>query len=346
MRTWWMVGALLVGTAQANVTPTEANPAPQRPTVRAYDPNELVQVCGRRGCQSVALGNLMREIQLERSGGGDIIGNGGGLAEQNFTYALTQLADFIQEAIKEGMVKAEDAEQLKIIGRQARLEAEKSDKLVFVSGRNNPGLFKSADSGEVRLATTGLSADTPILVNLDLLYSKQPDGESEMLPLPVMVASLVHELGHNVGLKDHAYLDFLGARVRRMIEREYNRVSRQLGSGPRVEMVSINLGGSGLPRLNLMVDETLVPFEQELHQALKCRNGSLPRSARMSNQHWEKPVDFSGRWVTPYRAWLALTCVSEQGRAVLEERDLVLDLVIDTSGEEVSVQLVQMGVQN
>ncbi len=338
MKIWFIIGVLLAGWSQAEEKPPVV-------VTRPIDPKELVQVCGKNGCRSMPVAEVLREIQRARSGGGDVIGNGGGLAEQNFTYALTQLPDFISEAIKEGMVKGVDAEVLRKIGQQARLEAEKADKLIFVSGKNNRGIFDQDSEMETRLATTGLSPEAPIFVNLDLLYRKV-DGEMEMLPLPIMVASLVHELGHNIGMTDHSYLDFLGARVRRMIEREYNRVARQLGQEHRAEMVSINLGGEALPRLSLMVNETLVPFEQEFHKVLTCRNGSVPRSVRMSNQHWEKPVDFDGHWVTPYRAWLVLTCVTTHNRLVQEERDFVMDLVIDVTGVESKIQLVQIAVEN
>lgn len=320
-------------------------------TDRPFDPRpidltERVQVCGKNTCTSMMITDLIRNIQVERSGGGDIIGNGGGLAEQNFTYALTQLADFIQETLKAGLVTGEAADHLKLISKAARLEAMKADKLIFLSGKNNPGFFDAENDPEVRLAKTGLTQNAPIFVNLDLLYRKTGDVV-EMLPIPVMVASLVHELGHNIGLLDHAYLDFLGARVRQMVEREYHRTHRQLTESTRIEMVSINLGAYSMPRLSLTVGDKLVSFEHELYPVLKCRNGSLPKAARLSNQHWERPVEFSKNWVAPFRAWASLTCLNSRGQAVLEERDLVFDLTIDLEDElEPKVRTIQVQLRD
>jgi hypothetical protein len=328
---------LTLGVAHAADRPIELRP---------LDLTERVQICGKKTCTSMVLSDLIRNLQVERSGGGDIIGNGGGLAEQNFTYALTQLADFIQETLKAGLVTGEDATQLKRIAKAAREEAMKADKLIFLSGKNNPGFFDADNDPEVRLAKTGLSQHLPIFVNLDLLYRKTGDVV-EMLPLPVMVASLVHELGHNVGLENHAYLDYLGARVRQMVEREYQRTARQLTEATRIEMVSINLGAYSLPRLSLTVGDKLVSFEKELYQILQCRNGSIPKAARLSNQHWQRPVEFSANWVAPFRAWVALTCVNARGQAVLEDRDLVLDLTIDLTDElEPQVRTIQVGLRD
>lgn len=320
-------------------------------TDRPFDPKPLdlterVQVCGKSTCASIMISDLIRNIQIERSGGGDIIGNGGGLAEQNFTYALTQLTDFIQETIKAGLVSGADVAPLKLIAQASRLEAMKADKLIFLSGKSNPGFFDAEHDPEVRLAKTGFTQDAPIFVNLDLLYRKTGDVV-EMLPVPVMIASLVHEIGHNVGLTDHAYLDFLGARVRQMVEREYQRTHRQLTETTRIEMVSINLGAYSLPRLSLTVGDKLVSFEKELYQVLQCRNGSTPKAARLSNQHWERPMEFSQNWVAPFRAWVTLTCMNSRGQAVQEDRDLVFDLTIDLEDElEPKVRTIQVGLRD
>lgn len=343
MRTLIVILSML-GTAMA--AEKELKPLKPIEELKPIDEREIVRICGKSGCTSMPVNDLLRRIERERSGGGDIIGNGGGLAEQNFTYALTHLADFISETLKEGLVKGVDAENLKKIAHAARAEGQKAEKLVFLSGRNNPGIFTAENDPEVRLAKTGLTQEAPIFINLDLLYSKQGDV-TEMLPLPIMVASLVHELGHQVGMTDHTYLDFLGARVRRMVEREYTRSAKNLDGKTRIEMISINLGAFSMPRLSLMIKDTLVPLEKELFDTLKCRSDLRPRAARLSNQHWERPQDFNGHWIAPYRAWAELTCVNGMGQVEIEERDLVLDLSIDLTGEKApAVEVIQFNVQN
>jgi hypothetical protein len=99
--------------------------------------------------------------------------------------------------------------------------------------------------------------------------------------------------------------------------------------------------------LSLTVGDKLVSFEKELYQILQCRNGSIPKAARLSNQHWERPVEFSGNWVAPFRAWVALTCVNARGQAVMEDRDLVFDLTIDLTDElEPRVRTIQVQLRD
>ena len=59
------------------------------------------------------------------SGGGDIVGNGGGLAEQNFIYALTHLPEFITETINNEPLHSEDLEQLELIKEIALTQYKK-----------------------------------------------------------------------------------------------------------------------------------------------------------------------------------------------------------------------------
>ncbi|MBY0515320.1 MAG: hypothetical protein K2P81_00320 [Bacteriovoracaceae bacterium] len=324
------------------VKPTVLKPAD---VLKPIDPTERVQICGKTSCRTIMINDLMRQIERERSGGGDIIGNGGGLAEQNFTYALSQLPEFISETLNEGFVKGVDVTNLNKIYAVAKSESAKADKLVFLSGKNNPGIFSAANDPEIRLAKTGLTSEAPIFVNIDLLYSRTEDG-TEILPMPVMIASLVHELGHQAGFTDHAYLDFLGARVRRMIEADFNRAARKLNGNLKIEMVSINLGSFSMPKLSLSIGDAFIPYEKPLYSVLRCRDGGLPRAARLSNQHWERAAEFGSVWITPFRAWASLTCVNKSGVSETEDRDLILDLRIDTSEELPMVEIVQLAIEN
>lgn len=305
------------------------------------DPRWEVELCIQARCEREALVNVLERANVLRAGGGDIIGNGGGLAEQNFVYALAQLSDFIAETMAAGLVKEDDARTLAKIGELAKAKKHQAHELIFISGKLIPGLFHAGHDSEVRLAKTGLSPEAPILVNLDLLYDRR-GVDLEIMPLPIMVASLVHELGHQVGIEDHSYLDFLGSRVRRLLEREQVRVSRTLGSEGRVVMTSINLGRQTIPRLSATVGTKLVSFDAQLSDALRCSNeGDFLLGARLENHHFQSATQFPPHWIVPFRAWASLTCMnSESGQVRIEERDLVVDLLIDLSAS-VAVSLIQ-----
>ncbi|MCE3011957.1 MAG: hypothetical protein LW878_02730, partial [Proteobacteria bacterium] len=163
---------LLLGVMTSQLSLAEVRPEVRVPTqpevkpelIRSVDLIERVQVCGNGRCQQVPVRDIIRQIQDERARGGDIIGNGGGLGEMNFVYALTNLADFIMDTVRNDGIVGRDADQLIRIAALARRESRKQDKLVFISGQKNPGIFNI--QGETRLAVTGDSATAPIFVNL------------------------------------------------------------------------------------------------------------------------------------------------------------------------------------
>ncbi len=320
-------------------TQAELKPEPARPV----DLIERVQVCGNGRCQQVPVREIIRQIQEDRARGGDIIGNGGGLGEMNFVYALSNLADFITDTVKNENMNGRDADNLLKIAALSRREARKKDKLIFISAQKNPEIFSTHAHEEARLAVTGSSATAPIFVNLDMLYKKIFDM-TEVMALPEMISILVHELGHQVGIEDHAYLDYLGARVRRMVSRDINRISRPLGEKTKFEFLSFSYWSQNFPKLQLAIEGNLKDFSADLAPLMKCSDGKRPVSMRMSNQHLAAPVGFNGNWVVPFRAWIELACFSN-GNVIIEHKTLVLDTVISEE-ENYSVRVIQTDLRD
>jgi hypothetical protein len=67
--------------------------------------------------------------------------------------------------------------------------------------------------GQVKVAVTGLNHGDPIYINRDRL--QRFDGQNRLVDMSLLetVAILVHEFGHHQGVRDHSYLDRLGAIV-------------------------------------------------------------------------------------------------------------------------------------
>lgn len=341
---------LLLGVMTSQLSLAEVRPEVRVPTqpevkpelIRSVDLIERVQVCGNGRCQQVPVRDIIRQIQDERARGGDIIGNGGGLGEMNFVYALTNLADFIMDTVRNDGIVGRDADQLIRIAALARRESRKQDKLVFISGQKNPGIFNI--QGETRLAVTGDSATAPIFVNLDLVYKKTFDV-TDILTLPEIVSLLVHELGHQVGLLDHAYLDYLGARVRRMISRDINRITRNMADGLKVEITSFSYWSSAAPKIQLGIENSLRDFNEDVSKVMKCEDGSRPMSARLSNQHLTSPpVDFDPNIILSFRGWMEMACM-KAGVVKLEYKTLVLDVLIEKN-ENFEMRVIQAALKN
>lgn len=90
----------------------------------------------------------------------------------------------------------------------------KRPQLLFVSGNENPAFFHL--DGQVRVAKTGDSSNTPIYINTDLIA--QADNA---IQYDAILAILFHEYGHHLialGVAlTHDELDLLGARLRQRV---------------------------------------------------------------------------------------------------------------------------------
>lgn len=150
---------------------------------------------------------------------GDEVRNGGGLAEQYLAFALENLDVAIELCLAKPDC-AKNADGRVILAKiKAALPQEKSAKILrFDSERKNPGFF--IIDNVVRLAVTGSRIGDPIYYNLDLLYQ----GDEVRMTFGQATQTLIHELGHHLGVLDHEALELLGAEVRSFTEGNINDV--------------------------------------------------------------------------------------------------------------------------
>lgn len=172
--------------------------------------------------------------------GGSVIGNGAGIVESNFQYAYTSLSVTISDCIKQPRCQMSAAEEkiLKSIQAILKLNISNEKRMLFVSEKVNPDLFKTGEHEVHRIAVTGLSADVPIYINTDLLYTK--DGRPA-LDLATINGILIHELGHQTGETDHAKLDVIAAKIKKLFLESIRTHSISIGpSQETVEVVVLN----------------------------------------------------------------------------------------------------------
>jgi|GEM_PF-6640905 len=141
---------------------------------------------------------------------GDQIGNGAGLAEQRFEFALAQTKNFAELAISSrGEMHESDRSLLKDILDDLDEERAKNFQLLqFISERSNRGFF--VIDGQEKVARTGLSVGDTIYVNLDMIY-RHTLGGTEAMPISEAVGVVFHELAHHQGIEDEARLERFGA---------------------------------------------------------------------------------------------------------------------------------------
>ena len=254
---------------------------------------------------------------MARLGSGDIVGNGGGLLEQNFTSAYYSIQTAIQNCLDRYECGLDENEEL-LLKEINSIYIEKIDQerpLIFVSEKNADGFFFTEDDQSSRVAKTGFSKESPIFINLNI-------AESIIDDTPAMIAILIHELGHQVGIANHSLLDQLGAKVRnqwssnwtilrfimddynldvRLFSSELNYINSKLSYSFRGEVRSLNNGIFN--RIECLEEESIYGFS-------------------LSNGHWKRPIQNNWRTKIGIDYWINIYCQTLNGDIRTIQKDL------------------------
>lgn len=257
--------------------------------------------------------------------GGDRVGNGGGLAEQNFIFTLQVLPDYIDRCLDsiDCRINIEDRIYLVLIRELAESIEDSKSEFIFLSGKEHPEIFHNENDPEVRLAKTGSTPDAPIYVNLDLLYLRNGSGELKIMEVPTMVGNLIHELGHQVGNLDHSYLDSLGAKVRHYLISDRNAYIYPV-RGEYLEIIVNNFEIPSFPVIYIRNDKKTLLLDLELERKITCERG-MPIGATLTNGHWVR-----GKTERVFKAWLATHCQQEETIEIVD-KDLEVRVKEDLS---------------
>lgn len=276
------------------------------------------------------------------SGGGDIVGNGGGLGEQNFIYALAHLPEFISITLQYDTMSEDQRDDLTSIFKIARTQYNKSDKLKFLSEKDHPGFFRSSTDPEIRLAKTDFSPDSLIYVNLDLIYKRDAAGDLQILSMPTMVASLVHEFGHQAGLRDHHYLDLLGARVRRIVDRGMNQL-KMVWRERTLFVNTISMGPLHSALINYNYEGKVVSLDRAVRANIACKNEADKLIGyNFENQHFSDLFEGYENVVIPFKAWVVISCLDSNGKVNLEKGLMNIVFLIDIHTQDNPISTMSM----
>lgn len=255
--------------------------------------------------------------------GGSVIGNGAGLVENNFQFAYQNLLTTFSECITLAKCELTEAETDIVRNMRKVIELNRSNenRLVFLSEKDHPGFFNTGLGEEHRIAKTGLDADTPIYVNLDLLYTA--DGKPAF-DYATITSVLVHELGHQTGETNHAKLDIIGAKIKKTILKNTQNHIVQLNE----EQIEVSVINRQFPfRTSDLViawqNVGAITGTQPILEKVKCNNSQESLAGlELLNGHYtylKKP--------TPEKAahfgfgfWAVLTCYSDEKESFHQEQ--------------------------
>lgn len=207
--------------------------------------------------------------------GGDLVNNGGGIAEKNVIYAYEKLDKYIQICVKSDSCKLTERQRGLLQQIFENMPHEKAGKqLFFASEGKAPGTFIIDDL--VRVAKTGSTVGSPIYINSDLLYTKSEAEGYDPVSIPEAVAILVHEMGHHYGNYTHEELDLLGVRVSLLLQQKF--ISTPLipwNSEISATVFNPNLT-SAFPEVLLNIGDDVVDISAEYKDAVACVGLTVP----------------------------------------------------------------------
>lgn len=206
---------------------------------------------------------------------GDVMGNGGGLAEQNIIYAYRNIVSFIDICLDSSDCRLEKKEMQILMSIKAKMNEEyQTGRIEFKSELREPGTFLL--HGEPKIAKTWLYVGAPILINVDLLYQKNTAGKVVPLALPQAVSILIHELGHHHNFTDHTMLDLLGVKVSMALNRDLEKARVLPGYENLQAVVVTKMGRSTKPKVLLYVGNEIYDISTHVANQLHCTSITIP----------------------------------------------------------------------
>ena len=232
---------------------------------------------------------LIAILFITSSWAGNETQNGGGLSESYLATALVSLPEIYDSCIA-GECNLEP-EELELIGEtQAELKTcNFSEMLDFDSEKAHPGFFKI--DGEVRIAKTGSTPCSVIIVNRDLLYRENQGQSEQAIDFATATGILTHELGHHHPKKggkarSHASLDVLGAKIAQFVTSDRQVLSYSKDRDQRIEVITNSILHSD--NLSIYVADSfgMTSIKNEIPPEPKCPLGEASAFRTFSNLHW------------------------------------------------------------
>lgn len=278
------------------------------------------------------------------AGGGSVIGNGAGLVENNFQFAYNSLNTTVAECVEKQKCEMSLSE-LKIlteIKTVIQKNISNENRIIFVSEKMFPGFFDTGINEKHRVAKTGLTAEDPIYVNLDLLYTAEGQPAFDFAAITSL---LVHEIGHQTGEINHARLDIIGSKIRNFLMKKITSHSLQIGpDNKKVEVTIINQVHP-FQSSDMYIswqDVGSAILTQDLIKAINCsRENSTLSGLQIENGHYTTITQNSDHTFTiGFGVWINLSCFSQVDEKMYVERKIVeanigQDLVLNVTSVEI-----------
>ncbi len=266
------------------------------------------------------------------AGGGSLVGNGAGLAELEITYAYIRLPEMIRSCFENKDCNLNGGEEEVLRRELAVLKAYPNPvlKVQFVSETEKPGFFDTGVNEFHRIAKTEMRDNSVIFINRDALYR---NGKA-VVDMPTGVSILIHELGHQVGIPDHTWLDTLGGKIRATLEKTKLKVDH-----PQTAITMDIYNGIHSFGFFVYNPESSVDLTSRAESAIACPKNTKLSEAAILNPHWDSAPTWS---IYQFSAFVRYACHSPRGE--MEKLLVEISFYIPADAAEGKVPMTQESI--
>lgn len=276
-----------------------------------------------------SLNHVFRErIQAHqfREGNGDIIGNGAGLAELNFAYVYRSVPTLIDRYLNAANFNLSQNDKDALLHIKSIVEERKSYANVFEFLEETDLMLLFPQEND-RIAMTAFTPDFPIYINKTLLY-QTPELTKD---LPLQASIIIHELGHQAGIKSHKYLDYLGAAVQTYLQSRFSSHTLDMAGSLSISIFNRAADDYDIPQTFITHLGQSVEATHILRASAVCPDGKQALTFDIRNGHWERPEDETR---AKFNFWSKLIC-PHRGSTRSYERDYSMIIKVPTLEIEV-----------
>lgn len=309
-------------------------PTAERDAMNSIENNQIGLEFDERTLDSLRNMGLDEEF-IRRLGSGDIAGNGGGRLEADFHYAYTLVPKLIKDCVDSPVcpLMPDERKILNDIWVLTVVNSVKKHNFIFLNGSEAGDLFFDQDDQQVRVAVTGFERYAPIFINLDMMYA-----DNDVLNhLGRVIQIILHEVGHQTGVKSHSVLDSLGGKLRNFFARESVKVQNNVG-GTNIEVINTNFKSPYLNSVTTIKWEQwtsrnhpiMIDLTEEFKKVASCEGaGRKLNSYKVSNLHWGRIQAQGSNYILPLKGWIDFKCEDVNTVHWTEEADFVINIKLE-----------------
>ncbi|MFG1503572.1 hypothetical protein [Halobacteriovorax sp. ZH5_bin.2] len=255
---------------------------------------------------------------MKALGSGDIVGNGSGVIEQNFIFAYHNLQSAIFNCLGDKydcQIDALEESILREINQLFITKAYMKRPLIFVSKEFAGDFFHNEVDITSRIAKTGFSHRGHIFINLE-------DSKFIANDIPAMIGILIHELGHQIGIISHSFLDQLGTKVRNQWSKNWQSFEFVVNGTPLTLRLLSNANNYISSNLSYTYNGKFEHLGEAIYKNLSCGDKEVVYGFNLNNGHWQRPTYSDNEMMIRMNFWLDTYCENQDKMMRVKQSDL------------------------